>query len=491
MESLLFKHVRSVVSIIAGIVLTAAILWIGVQGIDRSLWLDEAWVANSIRATDLGEMFRGGEWLQTSPPLFLLAARVSVRTFGLSTAAFRIVPLLFATIAAGAMWFASRRVAPTLTPLVVGALILPSLAIEYFMSFKQYGAEAAAAGLVLWAAIAYLQSPGRRQFAVLTVALVGVLPLAYPLVFLVPGIVIAVFHVGGWRRATILKGGVLAMLGGLYVYFMRPNISPSLWQYWSGGFADAYSAGVWLLIAAGLVLTIRAAKTRNYEQLICLLPCLLLVVAERVGFYPASPRTRLFIRPCAILAAAMFAEEFIASWRWGWVQPVGALVSIAWALSAAWKYQPEPVEDYVSTIAYLREHVAPQDLLIVHADAREGMKLYAAMENWDLPARYGNTGWPCCPRHHSPPSHATVRGALPDSDEMQAARDDVDGMVPRDFRGRVWLVFASRWLHWRYIGIDEGELWRVTLWSRGCPPVDYVVFVNMVIAPMNCAAIAP
>jgi hypothetical protein len=480
MDSFLFKHVRWV----AGMVLAGAILWIGVRGIHRGLWLDEAWVANSIGATSLAEMFRGGEWLQTSPPLFLLVARTAIKVFGLSTPALRSVPLLFALIATIAMWFASRRAAPTVAPITTAALMLPSLSIEYFMSFKQYGGEAAAVAIVLWAAFYYLESPERARFVLLCAIVTGLLPLAYPLAFVAPGIVLAVWRVDGWRRACVISAGLLAMLAAVYLYFTRPNVSPNLWQYWSGGLAEAYSTSLWLLIAAGGLLTVRAARNRNYAQLVCLLPCLLLVVAERTGLYPASARMRLFVRPCVLLGGAMFAEEFISRWRWSWLRPVVAIAAIAWSVSAASKYRAEPIEDYASTVAYLREHLEPGDLLLVHADARQGLRLYAAMAGWELPAIYGDTGWPCCLRNHA---SIPAGAGLPSSEEVKAVRQDLARMIPGDFHGRIWLVYASRWLHWRYVGMDEGDLWRSMLWTtRGCPPLDYVVFPNVAISPMDC-----
>jgi len=39
-----------------------------VQFLDRSLWLDEAWVANSIRAANLQQAIYYDDWLQTTPP---------------------------------------------------------------------------------------------------------------------------------------------------------------------------------------------------------------------------------------------------------------------------------------------------------------------------------------------------------------------------------------------------------------------------------------
>jgi hypothetical protein len=50
----------------------------------------------------------------------------------------------------------------------------------------------------------------------------------------------------------------------------------------------------------------------------------------------------------------------------------------------------------------------------------------------------------------------------------------------------VWLVYSNRALHWRYLGLDEGHLWRHVPWERGCPPAGYVDLTNVVISPADC-----
>lgn len=481
-DSFLFKHVRGV----AGLILTAVLLRIGLKGLDFSLWLDEAWVANSVRANTLAQMFWGEAWLQTTPPLFLLLSRAVVSIFGVSTPVLRFIPLAFALIAGAGMWFAARRVAPTLAPIAAAALMLPSLAIEYFTSFKQYGPEAAAVVLMLWATFAYLQSPERWRLAVLCVCLIGLLPLAYPLAFVAPGIVLAVYAKSGMKRASILTVAFSAMLGILYVFFIRPNVAPVHWQYWSAGFSEGYSTTLRIAVVVVLLLSIRAVFRRDYTQLVCLLPCVLLVAAERLGWYPESPRTFLFARPCLILAAAIFAEEYIGrgreTWR-RWARPIAAVATIVWALVVFSKYKSEPLEDYAAAVSYLREHMAPNDLLLVHANALEGFRLYAAMANWDAPAIYGNSGWPCCQRNHPVPD-----ASLPTEQKESIVRADLERMIPSDFRGRIWLVYASRWRHWRYVGLDEGEFSRKVLWNGGCTLGAYILLPNIQISAMDCTA---
>src|SRR5919108_5000196 len=65
-----------------------------VQFLDRSLWLDEAWVANSVLAASLSQAIYYDDWLQTTPPLFVALTRVVTAVFGTSNIAFRALPAL-------------------------------------------------------------------------------------------------------------------------------------------------------------------------------------------------------------------------------------------------------------------------------------------------------------------------------------------------------------------------------------------------------------
>jgi hypothetical protein len=97
------------------------------------------------------------------------------------------------------------------------------------------------------------------------------------------------------------------------------------------------------------------------------------------------------------------------------------------------------------------------------------------MTGWHPPAKYGSTGWPCCARARTPAKSTEA-----------AVRKDLEDLIPPDFRGRVWLFYSNRPLHWDYIGLNEGELWRKLAWDRGCLPTYYLEFPNLVISPMQC-----
>jgi len=243
-----FNHLSTVCGIlaevltgrVATIVLLGFTLILGLYGIERSLWLDEAWVANSVYAPTLAGMFHYPTWLQTSPPLFLMLVRSAVGLFGLSTVVLRSVPLLLALVAVAAMLAAARRVvSPSYAVLATAILAFHPTSVEYFRAFKQYGGEVAATTVVLLAAVVYLQKPDRKQFYVLVGVMVAAMTLSYPTVFLLPGVVVAIGF-GNRSRAAMLAGICTAVLAVLYWFLIHPNYTAALRAYWMG------APAVWL-----------------------------------------------------------------------------------------------------------------------------------------------------------------------------------------------------------------------------------------------------
>ena len=454
-------------------------LALGIYGIQRSLWLDEAWVANSVLAPSLSGMFYYPDWLQSTPPLFLLLTRAAVGVSGVSNSAFRLVPLVLALIAiAGMIAVSTRLLSPPFAALACALLAFNPTTIEYSRTCKQYTGEVAASALILLCTVLYLQHPVKRRFYWLTGAFVLMLPLAWSSAFLIPGVAIAVWARGGIRRAgslVLVSTGVLAIL---YLVFIRPNLSPELRAYWIAT-AQSLSPGLLAALVFCIAAALRAAFTRSFIQLAAVLPCLLLAVSDALHWYPSSPRTRLFVLPGFLLVAAMNAEALARPSGRRYVGAIVWLITIAVGSQAIWKqiteHQNRPQEDFARAVQLLRQRVAPADLLLVHPSVIEGFKLYTAMEGWhDHPAIYGDTGWPCC-----------ARGRISTS-TISALTDDLDRKVPRGFTGRIWLFYSARHTHWVYVGQDEGQLWRNHLWDRGCPPGPYLNFENMVITAMDC-----
>jgi hypothetical protein len=469
---------------LSAIVLLVAVLGLGIYGMGRSLWLDEAWVANSIQARSLRGMFYYPDWLQVNPPLFLLLARAAVRVLGASNVSFRALPLSMAVIASAGMLAVSRRLLrPSLALLAAAAVAFDPTAIEYSRTLKPYSGEPAATAMLLLAAVRYLQQPDRRRYLWLFAAVAVAMPLAYPAVFIVPGIVLSVAATGHMKRSVTLAalgGGILV---GMYWLTIRPNLAPELREFWAVDVDHSMTAGLWVALIFCIAAAIRAGFRRDWPMIVCLAPCLLLAASGALGWYPVSHRTRLFALPCFALAIMMTVEGLLRRWSNRMVIDVTVLaLALGVMAHAAVSQMIEPrgdaEENFAAAVRFLEQRVKTDDVLLVHACCKEGFLLYSRMDGWN-PTRvlYGDTGWPCCARgEDSRPGVSTEAAVI----------RDLDAKIPRGYSGRIWLLFTTRPTHWTYAGIDEGELWRKHLWERGCPPGPYLRFENLAVSPMDC-----
>jgi hypothetical protein len=417
-------------------------------------------------------MFYYPDWLQTTPPLFLLLTRAVIHVFGTSNAVFRLAPLGLALAGVAFMMAAaSRLVSLPLAALAAGLLACHPVAIEYSRTCKQYSGEMAASAAILFFAALYLQQPDERRFWGLTGSFVVTLPLAWSAAFLLPGVAIAVWARSGIRRAATLISVAGAVLAILYVAFIRPNLAPQLREFWIAN-AQPVSPGLAAATVFCLAAGAWAVRQRNWMVVIATLPCVLLAIVNAVHWYPATPRTRLFALPCFLLGAAMVVQHLV---HWRHRGTVAWVVLIAASSQAAWKqvseHRNQAEEDYVGAVQYLRQHVGPADLLLVHASVVEGFKLYWPGSH----AIFGDTGWPCC-----------RRGRFTRLSTRQAVLEDLDRKIPHGFSGRLWLVYSTRDTHWNYVGLDEGKLWRSHAWDKGCPPGSYLALANLAISPMDC-----
>jgi hypothetical protein len=455
----------------------AAVLALGFFGIGRSLWTDEAWVANSIRSKNLQEMFHYSEWLQTSPPLFLLLSRAAFRFLGMSNAVFRAVPLAFAAIAAVLFLRLSLRVLPLGWASLAGALVVfhPAF-VEYSHSAKQYSGEVLGTVVVLAAAFSYLQEPGTRRFVLLAASVSIALMAAYPVAFLIPGVLLVMED---RRRRVILAGTSAATLLVLWFFFVRGNTAPELRAFWAAGRESLYTPGLIAATLFALGQTVWAVWSRSKQTLLFALPCVWLAAANLAGWYPAEQRMRLWVLPCIVLLILTSVRSIVNARAFEFLAfGAAVVVAIAGVRSQIRDRRELPIENYAAAVGHLKGHAGPNDLVVVHAATREGFRLYADMDAWSGPEpRFGNTGWPCCARG---------RNAFPGTSSEQAVSADLDRLIPPHFHGRVWLMYPTRPTHWRYTGLDEGNLWRKKVWEKGCPPEPYLDFHNLALSPMFC-----
>lgn len=500
-------------------------------GLGKSIWLDEAWVANSVTAGSLTGMFYYDAWLQTSPPLFLLLVRGTVNSLGLTSSVLRLVPLFFGLLSMVCMFLLARRVlAGRFTLPAWTMLVFSPIAIRYSKALKQYSLELAAATVILLACAMYLERPTIRRFWLLLTTVAVCLLMAYSVAFLLPGIVLVVCLAeipDRWRG--LLRGLILAtvaggMLLGVYVLFVSPNTSFALRSFWvkdrgahsvvRTAVADGYGllsqlpipsrvlekrglvgAAVGLMVLVGFALAairFHRGRRRWLEiQFVCVVPCLLLIVCSGLSWYPLTSRTSLFLLPGLILlllGSLQLVSDFVMH-RFGrkWLEPLLNVALVCMTLLLVWAgivKQPMetlsmPGEDVASMISFLRSNVRQGDLLWVHASCSESFKLYAKMTDWsDVSARVGHTGWPCCPR-----GFPAIKG----SGTEESVRSDLNSGIPGDFSGRVWLLYTKRADHWEFVGVNEPRIMDSVFRERGCNQRPTPVFHNIGVSLFDCS----
>jgi hypothetical protein len=279
--------------------------------------------------------------------------------------------------------------------------------------------------------------------------------------------------------------------------FIRPNSSPLLTNFWGSGFpprgvSDAVrfylenvaAMGVSfyvpaqsqlkdtlrvtvlalpllvqlaLLVLIGIVFVGLAKvfrRSRNYQwaAAFCAVPLLTLLSLNGLRYYPiSSRRLTLFLLPCVALATAASLEglwellvgDLLNQRTRAALMAVVAVICVIGVPALAFthiEWDVDRSEDggHESAFRYLKAQVHPdRDVLYVHALAEEPALLYFRMLHWqDAPARYGNTGWPCCKRF------VEERPSDPMRLREYVARG-FDRAVGPIREGNLWLVFVT------------------------------------------------
>ncbi len=499
--------------------LLAAAVAFRTASLDRSLWLDEAWVANSASSETLNEVFSYRGNLQISPPLFLVTVRGSMEAMGRSHAAVRSAPFLLGVGARVWLWFLARTALPRRWAILAWSLIaLSPTAAVYSQTLKQYSGEMAAALAALLACVRYLARPDRWRFGVLAGVTVAAMALAYSTVFLAPAVVCVVF-MGKPRRAALLGASAVAMGGLLYVTLIAPNTSPALKDFWEAAGGGAWFnnpavapvvvwlrqlplperlldrsslfgavvmagvlavSGVWGL-AVGFGRWLKGRPRLARLQILFGGPCLAFAVANALGVYPLSARTALFALPCfALLAVVNLRVAALTALRGrrAIVERAALAAAAAVLLMGAERntLRLVPEEDAEGAIAHLRRNVEAGDLVWVHASCAETFRFYGGgIEGGGVKVKHGGTGWACCPR------------GLPSSKGRSteaAVRAEVAAAAP--FPKAVWVLSTERGSHWEFVGLDEPQAMKAALGEAGCRERATSRFEGMSVARFEC-----
>jgi hypothetical protein len=464
----------------------------------QAFWVDEAWVADSVRAP-IGLT----PSLASSTPLGWTVL-LRLVPFG-GPQRLRLVPLAFAMLAAvtGYLFGYELRLTRYTTPILTGAAVLLSPAILVRDDLKQYTAEAFAC-LVLWVLVARIENEWRRWrlVAIAATASVGLL-FANTVIFVGVAAMASLAleclirrHYRRLAEVAAASAGMLAVGLVIYVAVIRPQITSYLVAYWhsyymptrSGPAAVSflsrrlhhlaqYTGFRWLAVDAALALGgIAALIWLRRFALAALLPVTLAVViaASAAGRYPFGDlRTSTFwlvtVPLLMAVAAAAVAHRAAALHRWAPAVITAAALAL-WvpATDAYIRSHPIPNENVRAEVAYLGAHFRRGDVVIVNYGASYAFAYYYPV-NPSFPAGHGPNGH-LVAYPDAPWIVMTVRAPAAIAHALATARAKI-AAEPGGTRGRIWIVRSQP-------GPGEYPVWRrdlardhVTVIRVGADPI--------------------
>jgi MprA protease rhombosortase-interaction domain-containing protein len=416
----------------------------------RSLWFDEAMVAQNIAHRSYRGLTHPLALHQGAPVGWLWAQRTSILAFGENEYAWRLFPLLCGIGVLLATWAVARRLLPKPFVFVPVALAAVNTAlIDYSNEAKQYETDAFAAVGLLALTLPLLDRVTPRRLAVWTAAGAVAVWFSHPAVFFAGAYTLAVVVAALLRRNV--RDAVLGAAAGAavaasfavgYLLIVRhTNDDPVLFQYWRNahGFPLAGQRRQWvgdalrgflhtpaglspplwlavLLLAAGLV---TYAVRRPAVPVALAVPAVLLVAAAVAQRYPFAGRLTMGLVPLALVTACGLLA---ARWRLARVVGLAALLVVARApadLAVERVEHPREMQEVRQALQYVRAHLQPGDKVVATGHGYAVTAYYAGLLHVPIDATV----------EHSPEA---------------ADCDDRDDLAPAfDGGGRVWLVIAQ------------------------------------------------
>jgi hypothetical protein len=385
--------------------------------VNRSLWLDEAWLSlNIVNRSFLG-LFNPLDYSQAAPIGFLLIQKTVVSFFGVWDYTLRLLPLLAGLASIPLMVSVSRKFGKGLAVFIsLGLFAISTQLIYYSSEVKQYSSDILIALVLLYLFPKCLEE-NKETRALMMMGIAGVLAIwfsqpalfVFMSIFITLGLVFIIrkdshhflwlIGIGGFWGISIMADYLISLR-----YLAANNI---LLQFWSGSFAPLppWSSIDWYMnaltgflkdplnlpataITVGLlIIGILSFAFRKWQyMLVLILPFLLTLIASALKKYPFSERLLLFLVPLFLLLLAEGIER---------VRVVLMRVNLptAWIASAflvvyffniplitAYKnvHNPPMKEDIKPVMSCIRSNVLSSDFIYVFHRAGPTFEFYAS-----------------------------------------------------------------------------------------------------------------
>jgi hypothetical protein len=403
------------------LVLAGFILRLRQYLVNRSLWLDEAMLANNIVSRSFGGLTQWLDYDQQAPIGFLWSQKVVILVFGNNEYALRFIPFLAGCAALALMYMLTRRLPPISGNVALALFAVSNTLIYYTSEAKQYNLDVAVA-LGLLMLFLHLDERGWRPRDHVLFGAVGALALwfSHPAIFTLAslGLLLLVktarqisLPALGW---TLLTGGMwLASFAAFYVLFLRRSVTAHvLLDYWGDAFLPlSLRAGSWLaaafsnfsIFAAGLETPLLLNAALALVGLIFLacrdgrlaaaisLPALFVLAASAVRAYPFAGRMLLFLTPMIfiLLGEGFGAIGLLMRTKSSASSLTLGLVAVAFiffnAQTTAQDFRAPKMSEHIRpTMESLRDSRRDGDLIYVYSWAEPAVRFYAPKYGFTL-----------------------------------------------------------------------------------------------------------
>lgn len=497
---------------------------------DRSLWIDESFIALNVLTKPWHSLAGTLDYTQGAPLGFLAAEKALTDAFGSSAYVLRLVPYLAALAALPAFLWLSRRVLPALGANVALALFVVCASLsDYGDQVKQYSLDVAVTIVLLAVLVATPARELTRRYGVGLAALgIGAIWLSHAAVFVLSGAgvaigvaalvardrarmrgytaifsawaaALAVEYVVSLRHLTYLEASWRSVMPT--VYAPLPSSGSGIRWYAhaiSGMFTDGSNVGLpravavlaALLAVLGLVGLYRRVRTTAF---VIVLPIVVALAASALDRFPWVARFRLFVVPIVLLLVAAGAVELpgaVSRSGRGRVAAVAGfaatgVVTAIVVVTAAYHgvnvaTARSSIEEIKPALVHLRQGWRPSDELYLYGNSQYAFRYYVQYRGYDT-APGGGRLWPIVSTAAPQPNSPALRSVPPtllvgpvEPPERTAYARDVARLRP----GRVWLLFAhytSADLDYYLARLDRIGTRRETFRSRGVELVRYDV----------------
>jgi hypothetical protein len=324
---------------------------------NRSLWLDESFLALNILDHSIADLSHTLDFAQGAPLGFLITVKLFVLGFGKSELVLRLLPLVCGLASLPLFYFVACRTSSKAAAVIGLVLFACSDSLIYYSAdLKQYECDVVAALILFVLAIPAATMTVRRFLIVLLVG-AGLIWFSHASLFVL-GAILCVRSVeflrdGHWRNWRVMGLALFLSVGALtafYVFSYRnlgivasaatstPSASRS--TFVSTAKAVSYGAGVpsgstFKFVApvalALAVIGFGSLLLRRHSIALMLgLSILFMFVAVSIGRYPSFGRTVLFAAPVVILFIAAGTVEVSRRFH-----PLALRVAVAAVLVAA------------------------------------------------------------------------------------------------------------------------------------------------------------